>query len=504
MKYEKEAKMKFSLKVFVIMVLVWGTALATNGTYLHGFSALTMGRGGLSYGFYDSPLLMMNHPAALAQMNPNFLEADMSLMFPKLHFRNSLNDTDGESSTFPLLQVAYGSQFGSSSWFWGFGVFTQGGMGADFSLKHALFPEKVEYHSQFGVMEVGPSLAFRGENGMSLGFSVHLLYGQMEMWMPYSLSPEIMRGQAMPGLTFGQMFAAPPDQGGLGYQEVTAYAEMKGLNGFGYNGTISFAYRVNDKLSIGTAFTSAATLKLRNGDAKMNMTDQFNDAFQKMTVGALMQMGIDPNQATPDQWQAAQQAVMGQLGQMGIDMQTGMNGEYTVETDLKVPARLGAGLRYRTGEFLTLGVDLEYIAWSGAFDKMPLHFTGGTNSNINTMMGSENMDLDFPLKWEDTYVVKLGAEMNFSEMFTGRLGFVHGTNPVPSETLIPIFPAIVENHLMAGGTIRFSSRFALHAAYEMALNNSQTVSRSEIAREYDGSTSELMEHFVHLSFAVRF
>lgn len=502
-------KMYLILTLFSLLFII-SQAGATNGTYLNGFSPFTIGRGGLSYGFYDSPILMMNNPAAVAFLPSSTIEANFSVLMPKLHFTNSLNDKDGESQTFPMFDLAYVHHSANANWDWGFGVFTQGGMGSDFKLAHQLFKDQQgqyvdqEYHSQFGVLEIGPSFVFRGGDHISLGASLHLLYGMMDMWMPYSLSPFMMVGQAMPGITFGQMFGGPATSGGLEYTEVTAFAEMKELKGFAYNGTISMQYKVNDRLTVGTAFTSGSTLKLRNGSALMDMTAQFNDAFNRMVAGALMQMGVDPNNATQQELQMAQQGVQAQLEAMGIDLTKGMVAHYDVETDLKLPAKVGVGFSYRASEMFTFGADLEYIAWSTAFDKMPLKFSNGDNPNVNKMMGASEFDIDFPLQWKDTYVLKLGTEMRFSPKFTGRLGFVHGKNPVPDQTVFPVFPAIVENHLTAGFTANLSEKIAFSGAYELALNKAQTTSESIVAREYVGSTSELMEHLYYVSILFRF
>ena len=502
-------KMYLFIALFSLLFII-SQAGATNGTYLNGFSPLTIGRGGLSYGFYDSPILMLNNPAAVAFLPSSTIEANFSMLMPKLHFKNSLNDQDGESQSFPMFDLAYVHHSSEAIWDWGFGIFTQGGMGSDFKLKHQLFRNaqgkfvEQEYHSQFGVIEVGPSFMLRGGNNLSLGASVHLLYGMMDMWMPYSLSPYMMVGQAMPGVTFGQMFGGPAASGGLEYSEVTAFAEMKELKGFAYNGNISVQFKVNDRLTVGTAFTSGSTLKLRNGSAMMDMTDQFNDAFNRMVAGALMQMGVDPNNATQQQLQMAQQGVQAQLQSMGIDPSKGMVAHYDVETDLKLPPKVGIGFSYKANEMFTLGADVEYVAWSTAFDKMPLKFSKGDNSNINKMMGASEFEIDFPLQWKDTYIIKLGTEIKFSPMFTGRLGFVHGKNPVPDQTVFPVFPAIVENHITAGFSLNLSEKFALNGAYELALNKSQSTEESIVAREYVDSTSELMEQLYNVSILFRF
>lgn len=492
------------MKFVLMFVLALGMAQlsATNGTYLNGFSPISVGRGGLSYGFYDTPTLMMNNPAAVAFLPGSSLEANFSVLAPKLHFKNSLNDKDGNSKSYPLFDLAYAHVSPNSHWIWGFGAYTQGGMGSDFTLKHKLFPAEQSYHSKFGALNVGPSLVYKGSEKVSVGVSAHLLYGMMEMWMPFSLSPAMMAGVAMPGVTFGQMFGGPQTQGGLGYQEVTAFAEMKEMSGFGYSGTISAQFKVNDQFTVGTAFSTQNTLNLNGGKAMMDMTAQFNDAFSRMVGGALAQMGINPATATPEQLGMAQQGVMQQLGQMGIDPTKGMIANYEVETDLKMPAKLGIGFSYRPSDQFTFGADVEYVMWKNGFDKMPLKLTNGNNDNINKMLGSKDLNIDFPLRWDNTVVIKLGSELKFSPSFTGRVGFVHGANPVPDQTLFPVFPAIVENHISAGFTANLSEKFAINAAYELALNNSQTTNQSILASEYVNSTSELMEHLFLLSFSL--
>ena len=63
-------------------------------------------------------------------------------------------------------------------------------MGADFTLKHQLFPTAQEYHSKLAVMQGGPSIAYKFTPQFSIGVSAHLVYSQLEFKMPYSLLPE--------------------------------------------------------------------------------------------------------------------------------------------------------------------------------------------------------------------------------------------------------------------------------------------------------------------------
>lgn len=139
----------------------------------------------------------------------------------------------------------------------GVGAFTQGGMGADFTLNQALYgTTKQEYHSKLAVMQGGLSGAHKISPQFSVGASLHLIYSMLEFKMPYGLSPSVMKGVINPatGMTFGDMFAGPPAAGGLGYTEVTAFAEMKDLTAVGFSGKIGLACKVNDNLTLGAGY----------------------------------------------------------------------------------------------------------------------------------------------------------------------------------------------------------------------------------------------------------
>jgi long-chain fatty acid transport protein len=279
-------KSKVSL-LFLALIFVGYHVYATDGTRMVGFNAKMLGRGGTTIGIFDSPTLMMTNPAGISFLDHNALDVNFSLMIPTVHFQNGLNDVDGKTNYFPLPGVAYVQTAEEKSLSWGIGAFTQGGMGADFTLNHNLFRNQSgqfvpqEYHSKFAVMQGGPSVAYKLSPQVSIGASAHVVYGQLEFSMPYSLSPSIMKGVVNPatGMTFGDMFAAPPAQGGLGYTEVTAVAKMTDLTAIGFQGKIGLAYKMSKDVSFGVSYTSPASLTFKNGKASMDMTAQLNDAF---------------------------------------------------------------------------------------------------------------------------------------------------------------------------------------------------------------------------------
>jgi len=492
--------MRFLYKLLFVIILFVSSIYAQTGTRLVDYNAQSVGRGGTSIGVFDGTDLMMTNPAGISFLDKSVLDADFSLMAPSLHFSNSLNDADGSKNLFPLPSLAYVNKIEGSNFTWGVGFFTSGGMGADFNLQNALYGTTLQqYHSKLASMEGGISAAYQFNSNFSVGTSLHLVYSMLEFSMPYSLNPSIMQGIAMPGITFGQMFSAPPSMGGFGYDEVTATAKMTDLTGIGFNGKIGFAYKMNDKLSFGLSYTMPTSLTYKNGSASMDMTDQLNDAFGKAVQGYIMQ---NPGSTSAQ----AQAAVMAQFSGLGIDMSKGVQANYNLNVNLKFPQSLGFGVSYAALSNLKVACDLEWINWANAFDNMTIKLSNGTNSNINKMLGNDgSFNLDFPMNWKNAVLLKLGGEYNINNDLTVRLGYAYSGNPVPETTIFPVFPAIVESHLMLGASYKISAPLTVHAAFEMGLNKSETASnQSLIADEYDGSTSQLSTVLFHLAFSYMF
>lgn len=491
-----------TFNIIFALLFVAATAFATNGTRMIGFDVKAIGRGGTSIGFFDNASLMFSNPAGISFLNESRLDGNFSLMVPGLNFTNGLNNAKGETNYFPVINAGYVKR-SESDFTWGVGAFTQGGMGADFNLNHNLFRDQSgnfvqqEYHSKLAVMQGGLSASYKLSGKLSIGASAHAVYSMLDFRMPYSLLPSIMKGVADPrnGMTFGQMFAAPPQVGGFGYTEVTAAAAMNDLTAFGFNGKAGIAWNPNENVTLGINYTSPSSLTYKNGKAKMDMTAQFNDAFGKAMQGVMQQ---NPTWTQ----QEAQQAVMGMFGQMGIDVTQGVAADYDLEAKLTFPQSIGFGGMVKLSDKARLGFDFEWINWENAFDNMTITLKNGSSTNINTMLGSNSVTVEFPMLWEDSYNVRIGLEGDVSDAVTLRLGGAFGSNPVPNASVFPVFPAVVENHFTAGLSYALSPTFAVSAAYEHAFNLAQiSTTPNIVAQEYSGSTSELNENIFHLSFS---
>lgn len=508
------------LTLFIIFLVATATAMAQNGTRLIGFEASSMGRAGTTIGVFDSYELMMTNPAGISFLENSSVNVDFSIMSPKVHFQNDLNDADGDKNLFPLPSAGYvnKSKNKDCKFTWGIGLFTQGGMGADFTLSNELYraqsyalntenntfyPVKgsydpQSYHSKFAVMQAGPSFAYKISDKFSAGISIHAVYSSMEFSMPFGMDPlTVMKGVVNPenGMTFGDIFAAPPASRGFGYSEVIASADMSDLSVISWGGKIGLAYKASDKLSFGLNYTMPTKLNYKKGKATMDMSKQFEDAFGRAIMGFYQTPGMEG--APLD---TAMKYVGMNFGQMGIDLSKGVAADYDLEVGMKLPMSIGYGMSYQATEKLKVALDAEWVNWAKAFDKMEIKLTNGTSVNVNKMIGSPDFNIDFPLKWKNTFIVKVGGEYDITKQFTMRLGYAYGGNPVPETTVFPAFPAVVIHHVTIGGSYNLNDKIKLSAAIESALNNKVTASDpSEVQTEFDGSSSQLSTILGHIS-----
>lgn len=507
--------------IAIILSFVATTMFATNGMNMIGFGPKSSAMGGVGLGLWNDASSMNINPATISFIKNKKLDLNVGLLMPKVTFKNSLNDTEGENNIFPMPNISYVNGNDSKLTF-GLSFFTQGGMGATYKdMSHNIFrnydmnPQtqddplvsNLEYHSKVGYMKFLPTISYKVTPKLALGVSPSVGYAMLEMKMPYSLKPSVMKGVANPetGMTFGDMFGTPAEQGGLGYHEVTAYADMgDAADAYGFGANFGSSYKYNDNLSFGFSYALQSELTFK-GNASMDMTAQFGQAFERMVGGALMQMGItDISTATPEQIQQASQGVGQQLTGMGIDMSKGMISYFDTEITMNWPQELGLGFAYKASEKFSFGLDLKWIDWEDAMKNFKMKFKNGTNDNITRMMGNKDLNLTMPLDWDNQIAIALGAQYNVNEKLALRFGYNFANNPVPEETTIPIFPAVVENHITLGFGYKVMPNASFDLAYEYNMEKEADVETSIIGDEYNNSKSTLSENVVHCGLTYNF
>lgn len=513
---------KFVLLCFFIFC--YSISFSQNGTRAVDYSTRSIGRGGTEIGFFDGPSAMLMNPAGLSFIKKPVLNANAIFMVPPTHFKNYvkdangnvtstiLNDDDGDKILYVMPSLSYVHNFKNSKFTLGAGVFTTGGMGTEYKLNHQLFStpagstnyQKQIYRSRFAIIESCISGSYLITPQFSIGLTGEFVYSTLELGQPFSLSPSFLKGRLVLSptqiTTFGAYFSGNRPQG-LGYNELTAAAEMTNLKSYTFGGKIGLAYKLCDCFSMGASYTLSVPLNFKDGNAKMDMSAQFNEASGR-AVENLVRSGYSLDSAL--------RTVTAIFEGNGIHSNAGFVADYTVSNEFKTPQSVGFGFMYSPMPKLRLGFDFEWLNWSKAFDKMKLTLTGGTNSNINNILvngapGNEALSVEFPMNWKDAVILKFGGEYDLSKVLTLRAGYSYSSNPIPEETIIPIMPAILEHHIMAGCSYDLLTKLTMNVALEYGLKNSVTGSNPhQVATEYITSESSLQNLLGHISLNYNF
>ena len=151
-----------------------------------------------------------------------------------------------------------------------------------------------------------------------------------------------------------------------------------------------------------------------------------------------------------------------------------------------------------------LAFQTDWVNWKEAFVVLPVSLANGTNTTINSIVGSNAMQDGVPLHWKDQYGFHAGVERSVTESTVLRVGFAHANSPVPSSTLTPLTAAILSNEISTGLGYRHG-RSHYEASYGFRPEASQHVGQSGLlAGEYDNSTVHVGTQSVMLSYSLQF
>ncbi len=458
----------------------------TTGYLLPCSSARQLARGCTSLPGAPDATTALANPAGLAWSGPATLSLTAGAFMPRMTYSNAWNSAaTGAPETYPIPAIAYAHPAGNRFGF-ALGAQTLGGMGAEYQLTHPLLGPNQRYHSEFGLMEGGAALAFRATPQLSVGVTIGAVYGRLEFATPYSASPTAFAGLA--GL------AQDPDYAPLFSQftEATAYAELTDLSGFALAGGGSLEFRPSPRVTLALAYAAPLTLTMGGGTALMDMNAQFAQLYQALVAAK------GGNAAVVDS----------QLAAFGIDPAAGMATRFDAEVNFGVPQTLTLSVGVRPAASLSLGADVGWIGYRTAFADMPLALTNGSNPNINILMNANPSNGSYSAAWQtgwkNSLILRGGVEYAVRTDLRVRGGLVYGSDPVPSQTLFTVFPAIVQTAATLGVGYDFG-RATLDLGYAHTFAREQRASTPHtVAQEYAGSTNRLLENLVSAGLSWRF
>ena len=425
------------------------TGFATNGMLLEGYGPIATGMGGASMAYDNGVAAVMNNPATLGLMEDGEARLDLALGNLGPDITSSAPGAPHATSaadSFFMPAVGYATRSGQLTY--GFGMFAQGGMGAEYEANSFLAAGTGELvRSEVGVMRIVAPIVYSVNKNVTVGGSVDYVMGGMDLKMAMSgaqfadfIAPlggtetaGTASGTLVTGLisNIGTMLNNGTGTGdGLGTGPINTVrfdfsddSDYSGdAKGAGVTGKIGVTFKVNNNLTVGATY-----------HAKTAMGD-LETSGATVTMNANADLGyFNPTGPTPTGTYTA------------VDIP--ITGELSVN-DFQFPAQIGLGMAYQQDKWM-LAADVKIIQWSDVMDSFRMTFTADTVAS-NGSFGGAAFDVEMFQNWEDQTVVQLGGAYKVTSSTTLRAGINSSSNPVPDATLNPLFPATIENHLTLG------------------------------------------------------
>ena len=213
----------------------------------------------------------------------------------------------------------------------------------------------------------------------------------------------------------------------------------------------------NDGKGWGFGFTAGA---LWTVNEKLNLAAAFRVPFNLTISGAAVSQFYMPNNHTL--WFFNDSAAIGDLGTVG---QLFLSGAKVIdyadfETTLKLPPSIALGLSYAISEKLTIALDAEYTLWSKfeGFDFTYTNHRGLSGPADSSALARDffTADLSYPIDWENTGKVMVGASYDYADFLTLLAGL--SVDQSPAREVKQFSPLFVDT----GDKYGFNAGFVIH------------------------------------------
>ncbi len=293
-----------------------------------------------------------------------------------------------------------------------------------------------ESHWKFGIGFVTPfgsSVQWEeGWMGRDLLNDIRLKALQFQPTVSYKITDKLGIGA---GLTLGYGDIRLNRSLFIDGQDAESEVQLDGKAGFSYGFNIGLFYAISDKVDLGISYRSKLNMKVEDGDAEF---------------------------VVPSSLAAA------------IPAANKFNAE------LPLPSTINVGLTFHVTEKLDIGAEFNWVGWS-AYDSLIIDF------KQNTPLLDDSRA---PRKYEDSYVIHLGAEYKLNDKWQLRLGGYYDTTPVQDGYMTAETPDANRIGLTAGLGYSLSERlqFDLSFLYIRTNKREQTLQQAIDAGTYDAAT----------------
>jgi long-chain fatty acid transport protein len=376
------------LTLLTMFLLILTINLFSNGLSLNSVGPKSLAMGGAFLGLADDATSLYWNPAGLANQESS-ANLFLSDVIPIGSYKTTSTDFGYPAGMFDVDAKTKTNHYISPNIFinhrinnlaLGFGVYVPAGLGTEYDGKD-LLPlsngKEEKWMTKIGVINFSPAAAYNF-NKFSLGIAMNIMYGSFEINRPSNVTI---------------------DADGDGTPETpTSFQYSETSTGLGYGVTISGLFHITKTISLGTAFRTKTTVKMK-GDAE-NL------------------------------------AMMGAGGPSKSDF----------TRDVAWPMWFGAGLSAKPTDRLTINADFQFSQWSDSEDKFKTDFDNQVWSAVTGATGDDT----FKLEWKDATQIRFGMEYKTSDKLALRCGYYYDPAPAPDDRINILFPSSTNNVGTAG------------------------------------------------------
>lgn len=475
---------KIVVSLFAAGVTVSPLALATNGMNLEGYGPVSEAMGGASMAYDNGTAAVMNNPATLGLMSEGSrIDAALGILGPSITSKfTGMPSADSSATAFYMPAVGYAKKSGKMTY--GVGVFSQGGMGTEYSATSFLAAgsgEKVR--SEVGVGRLIAPLAYQIDDKITVGGSLDYVWAGMDLKM------------AMSGTQFGDMVA------GLGGTQT--YGAVSGTMA----NTLVGAFTVAQAPCGGVPCLTSMNWARVDFSNNSSFTGKANGTGLAFKLGGTFKAN---NQLTLGATYHSKTA-LGDLNATGASMSMNVTGPATlgVATTIPVagsvsvhnfqwPQTMAMGAAYQASDQLLLVADYKRIGWKDVMKNFSMTFTADASQNPTATafgLGGQVVDMTLNQNWADQNVYELGGAYKTSDALTLRAGLNIANNPVPDKYMNPLFPAIAKNHVTLGVGYAVSKASNVDFAYVYVPKVSATNGQG-VTVDFGGYSTQLMYSYL--------
>lgn len=147
------------------------------------------------------------------------------------------------------------------------------------------------------------------------------------------------------------------------------------------------------------------------------------------------------------------------------------------DRDLAWPMWFGGGIAFRPYFGLVITADAQWSNWSATQNEIVTNYKNAVWQQMIVAPGENKIEM----KWKDAVQIRFGAQYEFTNDLTLRIGYYNDPAPAPDETLNILFPSITYTGFTFGGTykmgvidIDFGAEYLIGAEREITLAYAQS------------------------------